>query len=302
MFQTAAVRVGKSGEFPAGDTLAHILGLAHFPLLVGAVYTVSGAGDHTVLERALAFLAAGVFFGQISNANAHELIHSTARWPRRLGTMIYISLLFGHHASAHKLVHHVWVATERDPNSAKLGQSFYNFWPRAWGGSFVAGWHAENALRERSNSPDPFIKHPYFAYVIGAVLCLAVVALAFGWPGVLACSLLAIYAQMQLLVSDYVQHYGLRRTTSANGKFEPVSQAHSWNSSQFCTSAMMMNAPRHSDHHMNPRRPYPALQLDRSFMPILPRSLPVMGVYALVPPLWRRLMDGRVAAHCPSRE
>ncbi len=40
---------------------------------------------------------------------------------------------------------------------------------------------------------------------------------------------LAAYAQMQLLLSDYVQHYGLRRKTSENGKPEPVGPQHSWN-------------------------------------------------------------------------
>jgi alkane 1-monooxygenase len=56
---------------------------------------------------------------------------------------------------------------------------------------------------------------------------------------------------------------------------------------------MMLNAPRHSDHHINPARPFPVLTLIPGQMPMLPHSLPVMAVLALVPPLWRRLMDKR---------
>ncbi|WP_342635569.1 hypothetical protein [Antarcticimicrobium luteum] len=54
----------------------------------------------------------------------------------------------------------------------------------------------------------------------------------------------------------------------------------------------MLNAPRHSDHHQNPARALPALRLDGR-MPVLPRSMPVMAVIALIPPLWRRIMDRR---------
>ena len=59
---------------------------------------------------------------------------------------------------------------------------------------------------------------------------------------------------------------------------------------------MMLNVPRHSDHHLNPNRPYPNLRIEEDRMPILPKSLPVMGIIALWPPLWRSMMDERVAA------
>jgi len=57
----------------------------------------------------------------------------------------------------------------------------------------------------------------------------------------------------------------------------------------------MLNAPKHSDHHMHPGRAFPALTVTRGVMPILPYSLPMMAVIALIPPLWMRLMDKRVA-------
>ncbi len=60
---------------------------------------------------------------------------------------------------------------------------------------------------------------------------------------------------------------------------------------EFPVAAMTLNAPRHSDHHVTPQRPYPALHLTPATMPILPGSLPVLAALALVPPLWRRVMD-----------
>ena len=298
----AAARRNRSGEFPVGEGLALFLGLAHFPLLLIAIYAISGASGLGWLERVVCFLAFGIFFGQVSNPNAHELIHKQARWPRRLGTLIYISLLFGHHTSAHTRVHHVWVATPRDPNSPRQGENFYRFWPRAWVGSFVAGLRAESALRARAARRTPFWTHPYVAYVGGALAFCILATLLFGLSGLIALITLTGYAQMQLLLSDYIQHYGLSRTMQEDGKPEPVSPAHSWNAPHFFSSALMLNAPRHSDHHMHPLRTYPALRLDPDTMPTLPRSLPVMGAVALWPKLWRRVMDPRVAALRASRD
>ncbi|MGX9351550.1 alkane 1-monooxygenase [Shimia sp. W99] len=296
LVQGAAARRKSNGEFPVGEGLAVFLGLAHFPLLLIAVYAISGAGGFGWAERLACFLGFGIFFGQVSNPNAHELIHKQARWPRRLGMLIYTSLLFGHHTSAHTRVHHVWVATPRDPNSPRHGESFYRFWPRAWIGSFIEGLRAENALRARATRRAQLWTHPYIVYIGGALAACGIAGVLFGPAGLVALITVTGYAQMQLLVSDYVQHYGLTRAVSDMGKPEPVSSAHSWNAPHFFSSALMLNAPRHSDHHMHPLRSYPSLRLDADTMPTLPRSLPAMGALALWPPLWRRVMDPRVAA------
>lgn len=292
----AASRKRADGEFPVGQELALFLGGVHFVLLVLAVAAIAGATGFSLAERLACLIAFGLFFGQVSNANAHELIHKQARWPRRLGKAVYISLLFGHHASAHTRVHHVWAASAMDPNSPAARQSFYRFWPRAWAGSFVKGLRAENALRARRGKTLSFWSHPYLHYVGGGIVTLSLAALMFGAGGVVALLLVTSYAQVQLLLSDYVQHYGLSRKRGADGRLEPVGPEHSWNARHFYSSALMLNAPRHSDHHMHPLRTYPALDLDPATMPVLPYSLPVMAVLALWPRMWRRVMDPRVAA------
>lgn len=277
-------------EFPVGDGLSVILGLVHFPLLFYGVCVVAGSTTHGTLERILIFFALSLFFGQVSNSNAHELIHRSNRWLRRLGVVVYCSLLFGHHVSAHVRVHHIHAATPRDPNSAPLGRSYYVFALRAWIGSFREGLRAESALLARSARQR---LHPYVVYAFGAALSLLLAGASAGLAGVAALIGMALYAQAQLLLSDYVQHYGLRRQEIAPGKWEPVGPRHSWNAPQGFSAALMLNAPRHSDHHAHPARPYPGLDIDREAMPILPHALPVMAVIALFPPLWRRLMDRR---------
>ncbi len=162
-------------------------------------------------------------------------------------------------------------------------------------GSFRAGLRAETVLRRRAAQPPLMLSHPYVAYCGGAVLMIALAYGLAGLGGILVLMALTGYAQMQLLVSDYVQHYGLRRTAAADGTLEPAGPQHSWNAPHWYSAAMMLNAPRHSDHHTNPSRPFPGLRLDADTMPMLPHSLPVMGAIALCPPLWRRMMDPRAA-------
>ena len=277
-------------EFPATAALTATLVAAQIGLLALAVWALTG-GWLSVWEKAGVFVATGLFAGQIGNANAHEAIHRPARWLRRLGEAAYASVLFGHHASAHPLVHHVHVATKGDPSSARLGEGFWRFAVRAWIGSFRAGFRAESARLRRIGRAR--WRHPYARY--GAMSAAAgIVAWAIGGgAGLLVWVGLAVFAQVQLLLSDYVQHYGLSRSV-VDGRAEPVGMRHSWNAGGLWSSAAMLNAPRHSDHHTHPARGFAALELPaRGQAPTLPRSLPVMACVALWPRAWRRVMDPR---------
>ena len=276
---------GSEEDIEWADALSMLLAQVHFITLALVVYSLA-KGDWAIWEKIFLFFAAGQYFGQVSNSNAHELIHRSTRLLNWLGRLVFISLLFGHHASAHPLVHHRFVATDDDPNSARIGESFYHFAKRAWKGSFLKGLAAESERRARAGKSR--LTHPYVGY-IGGALAFAIGAVLIGGPaGLFWYVLLAGNAQMQLLLSDYVQHYGLRRA-EIDGKHEPVGPQHSWNSPHWFSSALMLNAPRHSDHHAHPATPYPLLRLGD--VPMLPRSLPFMATLALSPKRWRRVMD-----------
>ena len=281
---------------PWTDRLALIVGAAHFPLLAIALFALSGGTGLGVLSWALMFLGFGLWFGQVSNATAHELIHRSARLPFRLGKWIYISLLYGHHTSAHRLVHHRFAATADDPNSAALGESFPDFLIRAWPGEFLAGYEMENGLRETSGGSARRL-HPYTVYLAGGAAFVLLAGWAFGIGGVGAYLLLCAHTHIQLLLSDYVQHYGLERRKTGIDSYEPIGPAHSWDAPDFISGLMMLNAPRHADHHLHPARAYSELSLSpEGRAPLLPASLPVMATIALVPRIWRRIMDPRVKA------
>jgi alkane 1-monooxygenase len=296
LIATAGPEAGPGSEFPAAEQLSRVLAWAHFPLLAVGVAGLSGATGLGFWEGLGVLLAFGLYFGQVSNSNAHELIHRTDKGLFRLGKWVLISLLYGHHVTAHLKVHHRYVATPDDPNTARLGEGFWGFTQRAWAGAFVAGWEIERSIAKVKERELPLWRHPYAEYVAGGLGFALLATVTFGASGLIAYLMLAGYAQLQLLLSDYVQHYGLRRRRIGDERYEQVAPWHSWNAAHWFSGGLMLNAPRHSEHHTNPARPFPELSLPATDEgPRLPFSLPVMGAVALVPPLWRGLMDRRAA-------
>jgi len=296
------VRLAEHEEDRRTRGLLVAVGVTHFAALIFAVFALSGGLTPAGWGWIFTFLGFGLWFGQVSNSVAHELIHRSGRGLFRLGMWIYISLLFGHHTSSHRLVHHRFVATPDDPNSAALGEGFYAFAARAWPGAFLAGYEMENGLREGA-APTRYRIHPYTVYLAGGALFILIAGAVGGVDGVLIYLMLCAYAQLQLLLSDYVQHYGLTRRSTGSDSYEPFGPCHSWDAPDPVSALMMFNAPRHADHHQHPTRAYPALELSPGGQsPLLPASLPVMASLALVPRLWRRVMDPRAkAAMAPDR-
>ena len=94
---------------------------------------------------------------------------------------------------------------------------------------------------------------------------------------------------------NYVAHYGLIRERDAGGRLEPFAPHHSWNSSNVLANPVIFNMGRHSDHHTRPSAPYQMLR-HIAEAPELPAGYAGSILLALVPPLWRRIMDPKVEA------
>lgn len=287
----------EGSEFPAADFLLVSVAmgvLAALPVVVWAIAADSGLRTG---EKLLLFFAASFWIGQVGHPAAHELIHRPRRDLFRLGASIYAALLFGQHASAHRLVHHRHVATRSDPNTARAGEGFYTFAGRAWIGSFRQGLKAETEFRARGAATGI---HPYIPYLAGSAGALIVALFIAGLPGLLVWVILSLHVQGQILLSDYVQHYGLVRAARPDGRPEPVGLQHSWNAPHWFSALVMLNAPRHSDHHANPSRAFPALRLPAAdAAPTLPWPLPVACAIALFPGLWRRAIRPHLARWRP---
>ena len=250
------------------------------------------------------FFGMGVIGGTIGINYAHELLHQKPKWDRWTADTLLASVLYSHFRSEHLLVHHRHVATPRDPVTARYGESFYRFYPRVLWQCLSSAWRAEVAMLARRGLPWWHRSNPFWRYAALQGAMLAGSVILGGWLGLGLFVLQAVTAVWQLELVNYIEHYGLTRRHLGNGKYEPVRPHHSWNSAQKVSNWLLINLQRHSDHHFKPDRPFPLLQTyDADAAPQLPAGYPVMTAAAMVPPVWRRMMNPRVrewrARHYP---
>lgn len=265
--------------------------------LFGLIAYATRADHLSGLELTGLFFGMGVVAGTVGINYAHELIHRSGRLERWLGDLLLAMALYSHFRSEHLLGHHRYVATPHDPVTARYDEGFYHFFARVPWQCLASAWKAERAMLARRGLPVWHRTNPFWRYaglqalVVGLALALG------GWLGLGLLAIQAVTAIWQLELVDYLEHYGLARRHLGDGRYEPVRPHHSWNSAERASNWLLINLQRHSDHHYKPDRPFPLLQTyDASEAPQLPAGYPVMTVLAMIPPLWRRVMNPRVQA------
>ncbi|MBU3673355.1 MAG: alkane 1-monooxygenase [Sinobacteraceae bacterium] len=247
----------------------------------------------------------GLVGGVVAINPAHELIHKQTRLERRAGGLLLASVSYGGFKIEHLLGHHVHVATPKDGSTARLGESVYGFVLRALWRNPLRAIELERESLARQQLSWSVLRSEvcgwYLASCGYALLCVVVTQTAGApwWLGVAYFIGQSVVAIGLLEIINYVEHYGLLRrtiTTGARaGQPERVDITHSWNSSYAFTNLLLFQLQRHSDHHAHATRRYPLLRhFDES--PQLPAGYATMVVLAAMPPLWRRVMDPRVAA------
>lgn len=283
------------------DLLAHYSALTvlwvpvQFVTVFSLIWYVSSAEHLSVLEKLLVFFGVGVITGTIGINYSHELMHQKSRLERFLADVLLAMVLYSHFRSEHLLVHHRYIGTPRDPVTARFNEGFYRFYPRVLIQSLLSSFAAERNRLARKDLSWKNRANPFWMYWL---LQLAMVLLAFalgGWLGVGLFVLQAGVAIWQLELVNYVEHYGLTRKHLGDGKYEHVRPHHSWNAAHKISNWLLINLQRHSDHHYNPNRRFPLLQNHSAEdAPQLPFGYPVMTIAAMIPPLWRRMMNPRV--------
>ncbi|MBJ6372901.1 alkane 1-monooxygenase [Sedimentitalea arenosa] len=266
-----------------------------FVTVFALIWYVAPAEHLSTLEKLAVFFGVGVISGTVGINYSHELMHQKNRFERALADLLLAMVLYSHFRSEHLLVHHRYVGTPRDPVTARYGESFYRFYPRVLRQSLLSAFAAEKAKLARKNRPWTDASNPFWRYWIlqGGMLALAFVL--GGWAGVGLFLMQAGVAIWQLELVNYVEHYGLTRKHLGNGKYEHVRPHHSWNAAHRVSNWLLINLQRHSDHHYKPDRRFPLLQTHAaSDAPQLPYGYPVMTIAAMIPPLWRRVMNPRV--------
>ncbi len=252
-----------------------------------------GAGFYSLGESLGLALSLGIMNGAGGITIAHELMHRRGRVARAAAELLMATVSYPHFCVEHVHGHHRHVATPRDPASARLGEGLFAFYRRCLPSSLRSAWRIERARAGRRRAPswhDARVRQP--------VLLVALYAGVFGLSGSAGLGffvLQGLCAVALLEAVNYLEHYGLARRELAAGRYERVRPAHSWNSSARLSNLYLFNLARHSDHHAAASRPFDALR-HHDDAPQLPAGYATMVLLALVPPLFKRVMDPRVAA------
>jgi len=173
-----------------------------------------------------------------------------------------------------------------------MGESIYAFACRELPGAWRRAWALET--QRLGGSPWQWRNEVLQPLALTVVLWTAL-AVWLG-PRILAFMVvMSLWANFQLTLANYIEHYGLLRRVGENGKPEACRPHHSWNSNHMVTNWMLFHLQRHSDHHAHAARRYQSL---RHFdgVPTLPNGYFGMFLLAYFPPLFFRVMDPRLLA------
>lgn len=275
--------------------------LVWFPLQLVTIFALIYFATHndnlSTAEAFGLFFGVGVISGTIGINYSHELMHQSNRLERWLADLLLASVLYSHFRSEHLLVHHRYVGTTRDPVTARYNEGFFRFFPRVLRDSLISAFQAEKAMLARRGKGWADPANPFWRYWLLQGLFLILAFALGGWLGVALFIFQAAIAVWQLELTNYIEHYGLTRKHLGEGKYEHVLPRHSWNASHKASNWLLINLQRHSDHHYKPDRRFPLLQnYAEDAAPQLPFGYPVMTMAAMIPPLWRRVMNPRVKA------
>jgi alkane 1-monooxygenase len=253
---------------------------AWVPLQLGLILWGSSLiGKLDGADAILFTLSVGLATGATGITIAHELGHKRPALERFLSRLLLVTVSYGHFTVEHNRGHHVRVATPEDPASARYGEGFWRFLPRTLTGSFIDSLRIDKGEVMRVWAA---------TFAVAATLGLAfgprAVAFFFGQSAM---------AVLLLEAVNYIEHYGLERRKLPDGRYERQSARHAWDAYEALSNSFLVHLQRHADHHLNPMRPYAALQPQEE-SPKLPTGYAGMVPIALVPPLWFAVMNPRV--------
>ena len=282
----------KKAASPFFDWLLYL----NLPLLYITIWCFLSAvtGDQlTNWEIVGMTMSVGIMVGSIGINVAHELGHRSKRHEQWMAKAMLTTALYTQFNIEHNRGHHLWVATDEDPSSARKGENLYQFWIRSTSGVYVHAWRLEINRLKKLGKPGFSLSNERIWLQVSYGAYRSLVWYFFGWTGAGFAVVIAVLGILQLETVNYIEHYGLRRKRLDNGFYEKTGPQHSWNSNHELGRILLYELTRHSDHHFKASRKYQVLRhFDES--PQLPHGYPASMLMALVPPLWFSVMDNRI--------
>lgn len=235
----------------------------------------------------------GLLCGTFGINVGHELGHRGNKFEQALAKALLLTSLYMHFFTEHNKGHHKRVATPEDPSSARYGEPVYIFYFRTIIFSYSSAWHiANDEVRKKGRSVFS-LHNEMIQFTLIQLVFLSLIFFAFGWLVTLYFLAAAMIGILLLETVNYIEHYGLQRKPTGDGKYERAMPEHSWNSDHIIGRLMLFELSRHSDHHYLASRKYQVLR-HHDNAPQMPTGYPGMMILSLFPPAWFYVMNRRV--------
>ena len=247
----------------------------------------------SILEIIGTILSLGIVLGSNGINVAHELGHREKLHERILGKLLLIPSHYTHFFIEHNHGHHLHVSTSEDPSTARYNQSLYTFWIQTVFGTYTKAWQIQKKLNQIENRSFFSMKNDMFWFTIIQISYLISIYYFFGKIGLLVALFAGIVGFLLLETINYIEHYGLKRNLLPSGRYERVSEKHSWNSNHILGRIMLYELTRHSDHHYKSQKKYQILEY-HDVSPQMPFGYPTSMVLSFFPPIWFAVMNKRI--------
>ncbi|OTG97707.1 MULTISPECIES: alkane 1-monooxygenase [Acinetobacter] len=298
--------VGTDNNNPSDDQISSLVADPYYDRIVKLFIPLQMAANvfagYVVSRKSTSLLdqiLLGVSMGAINGIGvntAHELSHRPNKKDHYLSHATLMPLFYNHFRVEHPYGHHKRAATPEDPASSKMGETFYEFWPRTIFGGLKSAVEIErNRLKRKGLSFFSPQNELFQGWAMSAGFHATMLKL-FGKDIIPYLATQAFYGVSLFEIINYIEHYGLMRDQKEDGSYARTMPEHSWNNNNITTNLFLYQLQRHSDHHAYPTRPFQAL---RNFeqAPELPSGYATMLLPALIPSLWFKMMDKRVFDH-----
>ncbi|GAB5400750.1 MAG: alkane 1-monooxygenase [Aureisphaera sp.] len=280
----------------AKNKFFNILLYLNLPLVYGIVLWFLWSltqTSYSTLELSGLIFSVGIVIGSNGINVAHELGHRTLQWEKTLGKLLLLPSLYMHFYIEHNYGHHLHAATPEDPASAKYNQSVYAFWFTSMFRQYGSAWRIQQNLLKREGLSFISIKNDMLWYTLFQIAYLATIYVLLGFTATWVAFVVGLVGALLLETINYIEHYGLSRQKRDSGRYERVSEIHSWNSNHILGRMMLYELTRHSDHHFKAHKKYQLLDYHDT-SPQMPFGYPTSMVLSLVPPLWFSIMNKRI--------
>ncbi|KAF3979715.1 MAG: fatty acid desaturase [Methylococcales symbiont of Iophon sp. n. MRB-2018] len=240
------------------DAILYALTAIHFLIISLLLIYASQLQWHSInssVTSIVNLIVLRILVGTTSGSSAiivaHELIHRPQFYMRLMGRMLLYTVCYEHFVTFHLRSHHLTVATVDDMATARIDESFNDYWKRVFTGHFSCAWSLEMERINIHTSATFFYK--IFANTIlqglfVEFILIVLIIINFGWVATFIFLIQALSGVRLLETINYFQHWGLGQGEDRNGL--------AWVNQSCVSEYALVGLSNHIAHHQNSATPF----------------------------------------------